>query len=59
MPLTADKTTFSEHLDAFKKIVGDPYVYTDSETLNIFAKDETENLYFLPDIVIKPRRQKR
>jgi glycolate oxidase len=56
MNSTAEKANFFlQHLDAFKKIVGDAYVYTDEETLNIFAKDETENLHFLPDIVIKPR----
>ena len=56
MDITAGKTSlFLQHLDAFKKIVGNAYVYTDEETLDIFAKDETENLHFLPDIVIKPR----
>lgn len=56
MDITVGKTNlFLQHLDAFKKIAGDAYVYTDEETLNIFAKDETENLHFLPDIVIKPR----
>jgi glycolate oxidase len=50
-----NKSLFLTHFDAFKKIVGDQYVFTDEETLNICAKDETENLHFLPDIVIKPR----
>ena len=56
MNTATEKTSlFLQHLDAFKKIAGDAYVYTDEETLDIFAKDETENLHFLPDIVIKPR----
>lgn len=42
-------------IDAFKKIVGDDYLFTDEENLNNYAHDETENLHFLPDIVIKPR----
>jgi len=46
---------FLQHLEAFKNIVGENYVFTDEETLDNCAKDETENLYFLPDIVIKPR----
>ncbi len=49
------KQRFAEQLAAFKKIVGDQYVFTDEETLDLCAKDETENLHFLPDIVIKPR----
>ena len=39
----------------FKKIVGDAWVFVDEESLNKYAHDETENLHFLPDIVIKPR----
>ncbi len=46
---------FTEQLQSFKNIVGENYVFTDEETLDICAKDETENLHFLPDIVIKPR----
>jgi glycolate oxidase len=43
------------HIDLFKKITGDAYVFVDEESLNNYAHDETENLHFLPDIVIKPR----
>ncbi len=46
---------FEEHLAAFKKIAGNDHVFTDEETLDRCAKDETENLHFLPDVVIKPR----
>jgi glycolate oxidase len=46
------------HLESFKKIVGDTYVFVDEESLNYYAHDETENLHFLPDIVIKPRTAK-
>ena len=49
----ANKTV--QHITAFKKIVGDGYVFVDEESLNNYAHDETENLHFLPDIVIKPR----
>ncbi len=39
----------------FKEIAGDTYVLADEESLNNYAHDETENLHFLPDMVIKPR----
>lgn len=44
-----------EYIDKFKTIVGDNHVFADTESLNNYAHDETENLHFLPDIVIKPR----
>ena len=50
-----EKNKFLVHLAEFKKIVGDNYVFTDEESLHHYAHDETENLHFLPDIVIKPR----
>ena len=43
------------HIESFKKIVGDQFVYVDEESLNKYAQDETENLHFPPEIVIKPR----
>ncbi|MFN8248873.1 MAG: FAD-linked oxidase C-terminal domain-containing protein [Ferruginibacter sp.] len=51
----AEKSKFLVHLAEFKKIVGDAFVFTDEESLDHYAHDETENLHFLPDIVIKPR----
>jgi glycolate oxidase len=45
----------SEIINEFKTIVGENYVLYDEETLNDYAHDETENLYYLPDVVIKPR----
>ncbi len=49
------KGTTTGLIDLFKKIAGDAYVFADEESLNNYAHDETENLHFLPDIVIKPR----
>jgi glycolate oxidase len=43
------------YIEKFKDIVGEGYVFADRESLNNYAHDETENLHFLPDIVIKPR----
>jgi glycolate oxidase len=42
-------------LGQFKKIVGDEWVLTDEESLNKYAHDETENLHYLPEVVVKPR----
>ena len=50
------KTTLTaEIINDFKNIVGENYVLYDDETLDRYAHDETENLYYLPDVVIKPR----
>jgi len=52
------KSTATDHLEAFKAIAGEQYVFVDEESLDKYAKDETENLHFLPDVVIKPRTAK-
>lgn len=52
---TIDKTPAAiVHLEQFKDIVGAPYVLVDEEALDQYASDETEDLHFLPDVVIKP-----
>ncbi|MBK7434034.1 MAG: FAD-binding protein [Chitinophagaceae bacterium] len=38
----------------FREILGETGVFVDEESLNHYAHDETENLHFLPDIVVKP-----
>ncbi|NDF98045.1 MAG: FAD-binding protein [Chitinophagia bacterium] len=48
-------TLQASHIEQFQKIVGVEHVYVDSETLDHYAHDETENLHFLPEVVIKPR----
>jgi glycolate oxidase len=35
--------------------VGESFVFIDDESRDKYAHDETENLHFLPDIVVKPR----
>lgn len=54
MPATTDLPVLTQ-LDVFKSIVGEKYVFVDEEVLNAYAHDETEDLHFLPDVVIKPR----
>ncbi|HLO37490.1 MAG TPA: FAD-linked oxidase C-terminal domain-containing protein, partial [Lacibacter sp.] len=38
-----------------KAIVGEQYVFVDEESLSNYAHDETENLHFPPEVVVKPR----
>src|SRR4030095_11758866 len=45
----------AEIINEFKTIVGENYVLYDEETLDHYAHDETENLHYLPDVVVKPR----
>ncbi|MFT3681542.1 MAG: FAD-linked oxidase C-terminal domain-containing protein [Ferruginibacter sp.] len=44
-----------EQFGEFIKIVGGQNVLVDEETLAAYGHDETENLLFLPAVVIKPR----
>jgi glycolate oxidase len=39
----------------FESVVGQTYVLADSETLELCASDETEDLKFIPEIVLRPR----
>lgn len=53
---TGKYTTLTHaHIEQFKKIAGDAYVQVDEETLQQYGHDETENLLFLPEVVIRPR----
>ena len=54
MPTNVKSKLTSEIINEFKNIVGENYVFYDDETLDRYAHDETENLYYLPDVVIKP-----
>jgi glycolate oxidase len=48
-------TQVKNFIEQFKAISGSSFVFADEESLNNYGHDETENLLFLPDIVIKPR----
>jgi glycolate oxidase len=52
--IVASKSLAIEHLDAFKEMVGGQYIFVDDDVLSHYAHDETEDLNFLPDVVIKP-----
>ncbi|MFA5403832.1 MAG: FAD-linked oxidase C-terminal domain-containing protein [Ignavibacteria bacterium] len=41
-------------LQKLRGVVGDDFVFTDSESIDKFSKDETEDLSFPPEVVVKP-----
>lgn len=43
------------HIEAFKEICGASYVITNEEDLKNYAHDQTENLHFMPGVVLKVR----
>jgi glycolate oxidase len=55
MDETAIQKLTATLIESFKKIVGEKFVLVDEESLHHYSHDETEDLHFLPEIVIKPR----
>ena len=55
MNIEATANLTGRHLESFKKIVGEKNVYNDEDSLNHYAHDETENIHYPPEVVIKPR----
>ena len=55
MDMATSITLTTKHIDAFKKIAGEKFVCADGESLQHYSHDETENLHYLPELVIKPR----
>ncbi len=47
-------TVTTEIKDKLSSVVGKDNIFFDEETLNIYSHDETEDLTFPPDIVVKP-----
>ena len=45
----------AEHIESFKNIIGEKFVLVDEESLNHYAHDETEDLHFPPEVVLRPR----
>ncbi len=45
-------------IEQFKNIVGEAYLFTDLEHIEKYGKDETENLFYAPDVIVKPRSAK-
>lgn len=44
----------TETIAQLETIVGKPYIFLDQETLNHYGHDETEDLLFPPQVVVKP-----
>lgn len=45
-------------LEQFKLIVGAEYVFTDAESVEKYGSDETEQLHYAPQVIVKPRQAK-
>jgi glycolate oxidase len=53
---TAAKTVLqTHHIEQFKKIIGEKFVLTDEESFQHYGHDETEDLHFSPEVILKPR----
>lgn len=55
MEVSVRSSLTQQNIDEFKGIVGEQYIFVDEENLNKYSHDETENLHYLPEVVIKPR----
>jgi glycolate oxidase len=44
-----------KHIQQFKNIIGEQYFFAEEETLRNYGHDETEQLLYLPEVVLKPR----
>ena len=56
MELVAERPIMSaEFISQFKKIVGEKNVLVDETDLNDYAHDQTEDLFYLPAVVLRPR----
>src|SRR6516225_3028876 len=56
MELVAERPIMSaEIISQFKKIVGEKNVLVDETDLNDYAHDQTEDLFYLPAVVLRPR----
>ena len=44
-----------DDLEVLKEFVGADYIFTDEEKLLEYSRDETEDLSFLPEVVVKPK----
>ncbi|HSB93590.1 MAG TPA: FAD-linked oxidase C-terminal domain-containing protein [Flavitalea sp.] len=52
--ITSKENLTAEHIDTFRTIVGSDYVLIDEESLRNYGRDETEELLFPPQVVLRP-----
>ncbi len=43
-------------LEQFKLIVGSEYIFTDADSIEKYGRDETEQLHYAPQVIVKPRQ---
>ncbi len=55
MDIAVQTNLSAQHIDQFRQIAGDAYVFVDEESLQHYSHDQTETLSYPPDVVIKPR----
>ncbi len=55
METLAPAVITAQHIDAFKRILGEKFVLMDEESLHNYSHDETEDLHYPPEVVVKPR----
>lgn len=48
------KRITTEDLAVFSQICGEQYVFTDGESVEKYGSDETEDLYFAAEVILKP-----
>jgi glycolate oxidase len=53
--VAANGLIYKELVERFSDIVGEKYVLTDEQARAPYGHDETEHLFYLPDLVLKPR----
>lgn len=53
--MTTTSTVSIQHIEDFKKIIGEEFIFIDKDSLHHYSHDETEDLHFLPEVVLKPR----
>jgi len=54
METSITHTLSTKIVEEFKRIVGENNVFADEEALNHYAHDQTENLHYPPELVVKP-----
>ena len=52
--MTKHNSLSNQLISQLKDIVGQKYVFEDAESLNAYGHDETENLNFPPEVLLKP-----
>ena len=54
MGATVQGTISTEHIGLFKNVIGEAFVFTDEESIQHYSHDETENLQYFPEVILKP-----